>query len=130
VRANAAADSEPVSDIRAIAKAAGIEAARQVLAEHRDGGLAAPKTWLTQKDLAADGPYTEPTLCTFSAEGRGPKFISVGGYKLCRRDWWDSYVLRGGPSAFELGPDGKKYRLKPEFSDGSDANGASRCKRH
>ena len=91
--------AEPLSAIHAIAEAGGRAGAQQVLAQALTNGLRAPKTWLMAKDCAADGPYTAPTLCNFIAEGRGPKFIPVGGYMLTCREWWDAWIERGG-----LGP--------------------------
>lgn len=124
--------TEPINDIAAIADASGIAAAKRVIAEALADGLRAPKTWLMAKDCAEDGPYTAPTISRFCKEGRGPRFKQCGQYLLCRREWWDAWIMRGGPDAYEktpdgkLWPNGKPYRLKPELqkaeskkSDGS-----------
>ena len=78
-------------DLLAMARAAGAEAGRAVLAEAR----ADRPEWLNQSDAALYVNLAEPSLNRFIKEGRGPRDVRIGTKWRTRRQWLDEWILGG-----------------------------------
>lgn len=59
--------------------------------------LKPPPRYRSVKQWAEAGLWTEQSLCTFIREGRGPRSIKTGGYRLISDADWAAWVEAGGP---------------------------------